>query len=264
MGQHLTRTRILAWPIVLLTLAMLHAVVDGPLTGCASADDLSPRLKTMLGLPPVLDKAEIETVFAEDMKAYAAALPRENQNYRAVLKHQVAGIAELDDHVEMFKKDVELLKERLKAIPAGNDTQMAALRSAADKARMELAQQRQQTQQALQECARPETEGAKCQAELRVCQKEMAAMAQRHAEQIAKLQEALKGQGAVPKPADEPDAGLRVWTDASGQHRVEAILIKLEDGKVVLRRRDGRVVALPLEKLSRQDQDYVRRCGDSP
>jgi hypothetical protein len=38
----------------------------------------------------------------------------------------------------------------------------------------------------------------------------------------------------------------------------------VEDGKVFLRKRDGSVVALPLEKLSRDNQEYLRRGGEGP
>ena len=49
---------------------------------------------------------------------------------------------------------------------------------------------------------------------------------------------------------------LRTWTDTSG-NTVEAAFVKMEDGKVHLRRQDGRIAQVPLEKLSQQDQTHV-------
>ncbi|MGA2034670.1 MAG: PQQ-binding-like beta-propeller repeat protein [Thermoguttaceae bacterium] len=53
---------------------------------------------------------------------------------------------------------------------------------------------------------------------------------------------------------------LRTWTDASGQHKVRATLVKVEDGAAVLRRADNDVeVRIPLEKLSKLDQTWIAR-----
>ncbi len=50
----------------------------------------------------------------------------------------------------------------------------------------------------------------------------------------------------------------RTWTDASGTYTVEATLQGVVDGKAQLLRADGRRVDVPLDKLSKADQDYVR------
>ena len=60
-------------------------------------------------------------------------------------------------------------------------------------------------------------------------------------------------------PASESDArsgsgGLRTWTDASGTRKVEASLVDSADGTVRLKKPDGKVVEIPLEKLSAADQ----------
>jgi len=65
--------------------------------------------------------------------------------------------------------------------------------------------------------------------------------------------------GNTPAAAAESKDALRPWTDASGQHRTDATFVSMAEGQVRLRRRDGTVVTLPLEKLSPADQEWVRR-----
>ena len=60
----------------------------------------------------------------------------------------------------------------------------------------------------------------------------------------------------VSSPADAAKA--RTWTDATGQYKIEAELIDFENGQVQLRRADGKVINMPLEKLSVDDQLIVR------
>lgn len=52
-------------------------------------------------------------------------------------------------------------------------------------------------------------------------------------------------------------AEMRIWTDNTGKHRVEAELIAVENESVRLRRDDGKEIALPLKRLSRADRDFV-------
>ena len=60
------------------------------------------------------------------------------------------------------------------------------------------------------------------------------------------------------EPAEAPPE-LRTWTDASGKYRVEGSMERFADGKVHLKRADGTVVAVPLGKLSKADQQHVRQ-----
>jgi len=54
-------------------------------------------------------------------------------------------------------------------------------------------------------------------------------------------------------------AFARKWTDSTGKYTVEADLVDFKDGVVQLRRSDnGRVISLPLSRLSRTDQTHVR------
>lgn len=58
--------------------------------------------------------------------------------------------------------------------------------------------------------------------------------------------------GAIPS-----DAAERTWTDSTGKFQVDAELVEVQDGTVVLRRADGRTVRVPLKRLSKSDQQYV-------
>lgn len=53
------------------------------------------------------------------------------------------------------------------------------------------------------------------------------------------------------------DAFARKWTDATGQFSVEADLLEVKDGTVVLRKTNGQTIAVPIVKLSDEDQRYV-------
>lgn len=55
-----------------------------------------------------------------------------------------------------------------------------------------------------------------------------------------------------------PIAFARKWTDATGKHTVEAEFVESRDGAVRLKKGNGQIISLPLEKLSDADQEYVR------
>jgi len=46
----------------------------------------------------------------------------------------------------------------------------------------------------------------------------------------------------------------RTWTDSTGKHSTEAAFVSLEDGKVRLRKRDGKEIVVPIVRLSEADQ----------
>jgi hypothetical protein len=56
---------------------------------------------------------------------------------------------------------------------------------------------------------------------------------------------------------------LRLWTDASGTHRIEARFVSFTDGTVRLQKADGRYVRIEYGLLSAADQDYVMRQDGS-
>ena len=55
-----------------------------------------------------------------------------------------------------------------------------------------------------------------------------------------------------------PVASARTWTDATGNHTVEAEFVESKDGIVRLKKQNDQIISLPLEKLSDADQKYVR------
>jgi hypothetical protein len=52
-------------------------------------------------------------------------------------------------------------------------------------------------------------------------------------------------------------AEMREWVDKSGKFRIEAELVKVTDKEVELRKADGKIVTVPIEKLSDSDRKYV-------
>jgi hypothetical protein len=52
--------------------------------------------------------------------------------------------------------------------------------------------------------------------------------------------------------------GARVWTDSSGRYSLEADLIAFDDETVVLQRADHHLGAVPIEKLSDADREYLK------
>ena len=61
---------------------------------------------------------------------------------------------------------------------------------------------------------------------------------------------------SIPLYADE---AVREWTDATGKHRTQAAYVSSDGKAVTLRREDGKTIQFSLDRLSREDQAYVRR-----
>jgi hypothetical protein len=59
--------------------------------------------------------------------------------------------------------------------------------------------------------------------------------------------------------ASVSDAEVRKWTDASGKYSLQAEFVEFREGNVQLRQADGRLVTIPLEKLSAADQEFVKQ-----
>jgi len=51
---------------------------------------------------------------------------------------------------------------------------------------------------------------------------------------------------------------LRTWIDSTGEHKIEARFSGLTSGKVKLIKQDGSTVEVPLEKLSDDDQQWIK------
>ena len=56
-------------------------------------------------------------------------------------------------------------------------------------------------------------------------------------------------------------AQARTWSDATGQFSVEATLIGVENNAVQLKKGDGTVITVPLDRLSAADQAYVLQAA---
>jgi hypothetical protein len=50
----------------------------------------------------------------------------------------------------------------------------------------------------------------------------------------------------------------RVWTDSTGSYTLEADLVAFNDSSVVLERADHDLVAIPIEKLSEKDREFLK------
>lgn len=58
-------------------------------------------------------------------------------------------------------------------------------------------------------------------------------------------------------------AETRVWSDVSGKHTLEAAYVSREGDQVKLRRSDGSMLTIPLERLSPPDREYVHQLDPS-
>ena len=56
----------------------------------------------------------------------------------------------------------------------------------------------------------------------------------------------------------------RTWTDATGKFKIQAEFVSEQNGSVTLRQTDGSEVEIPINKLSKPDQDYLKTQRDSP
>ncbi|MGO9107855.1 MAG: SHD1 domain-containing protein [Thermoguttaceae bacterium] len=59
--------------------------------------------------------------------------------------------------------------------------------------------------------------------------------------------------------AESGPVKARTWHDVTGTYSIEAVLIRSRDGKVTLKRADGKEITLPLDKLSEEDRAYVAK-----
>lgn len=67
---------------------------------------------------------------------------------------------------------------------------------------------------------------------------------------------------AIVTPVQPPPEELtikRKWQDASGQFAIEAEFVTLQEGKVELKKPDGKIISVPLDKLAPKDQDMARK-----
>jgi len=73
----------------------------------------------------------------------------------------------------------------------------------------------------------------------------------------AEKREVLKQKRQAELQANAPQP--RAWTDVSGKFHVTATFRGMINNVVKLETEDGRTISVPLEKLSEEDQEYIRR-----
>ena len=76
-----------------------------------------------------------------------------------------------------------------------------------------------------------------------------------HAEGVAAKR--AEAEAKKERQAEIEEAKWRTWTDASGKHKTEAKYSGMVSGKVMLIKRDGSKVQMPLEKLSEEDREWI-------
>ncbi|MEO8496622.1 MAG: PQQ-binding-like beta-propeller repeat protein [Planctomycetota bacterium] len=54
---------------------------------------------------------------------------------------------------------------------------------------------------------------------------------------------------------------IRTWTDATGERKTRAAFVALDGDQVTLRREDGNVFTMPLDRLSNADQAFAQRAA---
>jgi|GEM_PF-697258 len=57
---------------------------------------------------------------------------------------------------------------------------------------------------------------------------------------------------------------FRVWKDQTGAYSVEAVLLEFDETTVLLRKKEGGTVRVPIARLSPADQEYLRSLGWKP
>jgi SLA1 homology domain 1, SHD1 len=72
--------------------------------------------------------------------------------------------------------------------------------------------------------------------------------------------------GTSTSPASQSESvtkadAFRTWTDKTGKFKLEAQLVSVVDGKVVLKRREGDTLSVPLASLSQADQLFLKASG---
>ncbi|MCE5268210.1 MAG: hypothetical protein LLG00_10030 [Planctomycetaceae bacterium] len=78
--------------------------------------------------------------------------------------------------------------------------------------------------------------------------------------------EAKKSTSSAAKEPSKPAAAageMRTWRDASGRFEIEATLVAVKDGKVTLKKKDGRTIRVLLKKLSDEDRKHIESQSES-
>lgn len=66
-----------------------------------------------------------------------------------------------------------------------------------------------------------------------------------------------------PTTANAPQHESRLWSDATGGFKVDAVFTGIDNDKVKLKRADGKEVSVPIARLSSIDQEYIKKIADA-
>ena len=80
---------------------------------------------------------------------------------------------------------------------------------------------------------------------------------------LRNLKLAPDGLDQPKKSAKVAAEGTRTWTSVSDGSKIEAVYLGFTDGKVKMKRADGKEFTVPLERFSKADQDYVKQQSGS-
>ena len=69
---------------------------------------------------------------------------------------------------------------------------------------------------------------------------------------------------ATVPPAAAANPGMRTWIDATGKFKMEARFVAFQAGVVTLIKADGGELKMPLDRLSADDQAYVKSVTANP
>ncbi|MEM9645179.1 MAG: SHD1 domain-containing protein [Planctomycetota bacterium] len=73
----------------------------------------------------------------------------------------------------------------------------------------------------------------------------------------------LAGQVSDCAIAKSPVGEMRTWKDQTGAFQVEATLLDVHNGRITLRKKDGRLVRPPISLLSDADQEFVSKWEEA-
>lgn len=82
---------------------------------------------------------------------------------------------------------------------------------------------------------------------------------------LPEIKEAIDYDGYLAAKSKPAGSGpeMRTWRDSSGKFSVEATLEAINGDQVVLRKRDGRTISVPIGNLSDQDVGFIEGHANS-
>ena len=250
----------------MLAIALTVVLGGGPFAPVAAAQAPVDRLKAAIGARSTDSVDDVMGVLKRDMEKHGAALAPEMRNYRAALQFQHNDLAASKRMVDALKAEIEKLEKDVQRVHERDGAQDEQRRGVLDRARDDVVKLRDEFERSR---GRWEKEKAALAQEIARLRGGSAAGQGRQATTVEQLQKELAAERARRKTLEaklgvQPEPAARTWTDSTGQHRMTATLVKLSDGKVILKKADGKTVALPIDKLSAADRAYLRDRAETP